>query len=62
MIVIIDGTGPDNDQEYAREMGNSFPSRIARQVVGSTRACSLAAADWMNGQLKANGVAATLKA
>jgi pimeloyl-ACP methyl ester carboxylesterase len=36
MIVIIDGTGPDNDQEYAKEMGNSFPSQIAKQVVGST--------------------------
>lgn len=36
MIVIIDGTGPDNDQEYAKEMGNSFPSQIAAQVVGST--------------------------
>ncbi|USQ93971.1 thioesterase domain-containing protein [Caulobacter sp. RL271] len=36
MIVIIDGTGPSDDKEYAKEMGNSFPSQIAKQVVGST--------------------------
>lgn len=36
MIVIIDGTGPSDDKDYAKEMGNSFPSQIARQVVGST--------------------------
>ena len=36
MIVIIDGTGPENDREYAKEMGNSFCSQIASQVIGST--------------------------
>ncbi|WP_454718783.1 thioesterase domain-containing protein [Caulobacter segnis] len=36
MIVIIDGTGPSDDKEYAKEMGNSFPSQISKQVVGST--------------------------
>ena len=36
MIVIIDGTGPETDREYAKEMGNSFCSQIASQVIGST--------------------------
>lgn len=35
-MVIIDGTGPDSDADYAKEMGNSFCSQIARQVVGAT--------------------------
>ena len=30
MIVCIDGTGPDSDTDYAKEMGNSFVSQIAK--------------------------------
>lgn len=30
MIVCIDGTGPDSDADYAKEMGNSFVSQISK--------------------------------
>ena len=30
MIVCIDGTGPDSDAQYAKEMGNSFVSQISK--------------------------------
>jgi hypothetical protein len=35
MIVVVDGTGPETDQDYAKEMGSSFCSQIARQVAGA---------------------------
>ncbi len=30
MIVVVDGTGPEDEAEYSRELGNSFCSQIAR--------------------------------
>ncbi len=36
MIIVVDGTGPDSDQDYQKEMGNSFCSQIAAQTVGAT--------------------------
>ena len=36
MIVVIDGTGPDDDRKYATEMGNSFCSQLKQNVPGST--------------------------
>jgi hypothetical protein len=36
MIVVVDGTGPDSDAEYAKEMASSFCSQIFRQTAGST--------------------------
>ncbi len=35
MIVVVDGTGPDSDEQYAKEMGGSFCSQIALQTGGS---------------------------
>jgi hypothetical protein len=35
MIVVVDGTGPDSDEQYAREMGGSFCSQIALQLGGT---------------------------
>jgi hypothetical protein len=35
MIVVVDGTGPDDDNDYAREMGNSFCSQIAAYAGGT---------------------------
>ena len=35
MIVVVDGTGPDSDVEYSKEMDNSFCSQIANRAGGT---------------------------
>jgi len=36
MLVVVDGTGPESQADYEKEMANSFCSQLARQVTGAT--------------------------